>query len=81
MFFNIIVCLRIFGAKIVISTLFIALWGVFFKEKAKNKLFLGMLNAFSPKKFVARMMFDDFASQPVGVHVGVNFCCSDAFMP
>ena len=81
MFFNIIVCLRIFGAKIVISTLFIALWGVFFKQKAKNKLFLGMLNAFSPKKFVARMMFDDFASQPVGVHVGVNFCSSDAFMP
>ena len=60
MFFNIIVCLRIFGAKIVISTLFIALWGVFFKKKAKNKLFLGMLNAFSPKKFVAWMMFDDF---------------------
>ena len=60
MFFNIIVCLRIFGAKIVISTLFIALWGVFFNKKAKNKLFLGMLGAFPPKKFVAWMMLDDF---------------------
>ena len=80
MFFNIIACLRIFGAKIRKNGLSEVLCGCFFKKNAKKYGKLGLFVGFSFGCFVSWVMFDDFTPQTMGVHVGVYFGGSDAFM-
>ena len=81
MFFNIIACLRIFGAKIRKNGLSEVLCGCFFKKNAKKYGKLGLFVGFSFGCFVSWVMFNDFVTKTMLVDMGVNLSRPDVFVP